>query len=110
MAQPPNVTGDVVLTCTPEKVGDQIVFSYEVTNRGAGDVYVMDAVVGVDPASRSARLEPDNVTIWYGADGYAHLLKGLAPLPTDRSVTVRVIPVAVRLAAGARLARRISLV
>ena len=109
MSQSASPIDDVTLTCTPERIDDRLVFTYEVTNRGAQDVYVMDAVVGIDPASRMPKLEPDNVTIWHGADGFAHLLKGLAPLPTDRNVAVRVIPVAVLLGPRSQMTRRLEL-
>src|SRR6185503_19664629 len=42
-------------------------------------------------------------------NGHAHILKGIAPLPTDRSVMVRIIPLAAKLSAGATLSRQLEI-
>lgn len=109
MSQSNAAADDLVLTCTPEKTDETIVFAYEVTNRGTDTWYVMDAIVGVDPGTRKPRLEPGNVSVWQGADGYAHVLVGWPPVPTDRSVGVRVIPVAIPLAPRETLRRTLEL-
>src|SRR5438552_9263953 len=50
VAQPaPRVT----LQCKPEKSGNELSFSYTVTNEGPGDVYVADAFHRVDPATHT---------------------------------------------------------
>ena len=100
---------NLVLACTPEKTEDRIVLAYEITNRGAETWFIMDAMVGVDPATRQPRLEPDNVTLWQAAAGHANVLVGWPPVPTDRNVGVRAIPVAVRLAPRETLRRRLEL-
>ena len=45
---------NLVLACTPEKTEDRIVLAYEITNRGAETWFIMDAMVGVDPATDSS--------------------------------------------------------
>jgi hypothetical protein len=109
MSQSNATTTDLVLSCTPEKVEDRIVFAYEIANRGTDSWYVMDALVGVDWTTRKARLEPGAATIWQGGDGYAHVLVGLAPVPTDRNIAMRVFPVSVALAPQATLRRKLEL-
>mgnify|MGYP000137019633 CR=1 FL=1 len=109
MAMPPLPPSDIVLTCTPEKVDDRVVLAYAVANNSQAAVYVMDAIVGTDPKTRAPVPNRDQVTIWLGRDSYAHVLNGLALLPTDRNVRVRVIPVALRLEPGATLKRTIEL-
>lgn len=109
MPMPPALQQDVVLTCSPEKADDRIILSYAVTNRGAVAVYVMDATLGPDPVTRAPVLHPGDATIWLGRDNYAHVLNGLALLPTDRDVRVRAIPVSLRLEPGATLSRTIEL-
>lgn len=109
MPLPPAVHQDVVLTCTPEKVDDRIVLAYSLTNRGSIAVYVMDAILGMDSATRTPVLIPGTPTIWLGRDNYAHVLNGLALLPTDHEVRVRVIPVSLRLEPGTSVTRTIEL-
>src|SRR4030095_1251744 len=46
---PPRFT----LQCKPEKSGNELSFSYTVTNEGPGDVYVADALHRVDPATHN---------------------------------------------------------
>ena len=106
-ANPPR-TQDVTLECEPTRVGTKLVFSYKVTNRGNADVYVMDAVAGVD-AARRAVAHRDSAVVYLTRNGHAHVLKGIAALPTDRSVTVRIIPLATRLPAGGVLARSLTI-
>src|SRR5262249_53524836 len=44
-----------------------------------------------------------------GQGGSAHLLKGIPPLPTGRTVTVRIIPLGTKLAPGAQIERKFEL-
>jgi hypothetical protein len=99
-------TANVVLTCRPDRAGNRLVFQYTVSNRGAAEVYVMDALPKVDPATRQATVDRHTAVIWLAADGFAHILKGIAPLPPGgRHVAVRSIPLAARLVAGQALER-----
>lgn len=98
-------TGSVSLSCRPDRAGNRLVFPYTVTNHGRADVYVMDALPKVDPATRQAMVEPNAAVVWLGGDNFAHVLKGIAPLPPGRQVTVRIIPLAAKLAAGGMLER-----
>lgn len=103
-------TGDIQLTCTPEKAGDRIILAYAVANRGAEPIFVMDAHVGIVPGTSEPAFYPGWATIWHGRDNYAHVLNGLAPRPTDRVTIRRIVPAALRLEPGATLSRRIELV
>ncbi len=99
----------ITLTCTPEKQGDTIVFAYTVKNDGRAPAYVSDAETRLDMKARTAEADPNGVTIWRGGEGYAHVLKGVAPWPTDRTTLGRVMPLMVRLAPGAVIARKLVL-
>ena len=101
-------TQDVSLECEPSRIGTKLVFSYRITNHGKTDIYVMDAIPSVD-ASRRAVANHDSAVVYLTRNGHAHVLKGIAALPTDRSVTMRVIPLATRLPAGAVLARDLTI-
>jgi hypothetical protein len=101
-------TGNVGLACRPDRVGNKLVFAYSVTNHGRADVYVMDALPKVDPETRQAGVDPNAAVIWLGADGFAHILRGIAPLPPGRQVTVRIIPLAAKLPPGGVLERALE--
>lgn len=101
-------TANVALSCRPDRAGNRLVFPYTVTNHGAADVYVMDALPMVDPVSGQATVDPNAAVIWLGSDGFAHILKGIAPLPAARQVTVRVIPLAAKLPPGDSLTRSLE--
>ena len=100
---------DVMLECQPTRVGNKLSFPYTATNRSDADIYVMDAVPVVDPSTRQAVANRDSVVVYLMGDGRAHVLKGIPPLPTDRSVTVRIIPLAAKLPPGATLTRQLEI-
>jgi hypothetical protein len=99
---------NVVFACRPDRAGNKLIFPYTITNHGSADVYVMDAVPTVDPATRQAVVDRHAVVIWLGADGFAHILKGIPPLPEDRDLYGHVIPLAARLAPEATLERSLE--
>jgi hypothetical protein len=99
---------DVTLECKPTRIGTKLSFPYTVMNRSEADIYVMDAVASVDPSSKTAVANRDSVVIYVMSDGRAHVLKGIAPLPTDRRVTVRIIPFATKLPPGETLTRQLD--
>lgn len=107
---PPSQPANVTLACRPDRAGNKLLFPYSVTNQGAADVYVMDAVPLPDPAARRVVIDPHSVVIWLGGDGFAHVLKGIAPLPPDRDVYGSVIPLAAKLPPGATLQRVLEVV
>ena len=49
-----NTIHNVTLTGHPEFLPDKLLMRYDVTNRGATDVYVVDGVPAVDQSSRKA--------------------------------------------------------
>ena len=73
---------DVTLECQPTRIGTQLSFIYEITNHSGADLYVMDAVPSVDPSARKAVADRESVVVYLMGDGHAHVLKGIAPLPT----------------------------
>jgi hypothetical protein len=101
--------GDVTLSCQPAREGDALVFPYRIQNGGAADLYVFTALPERDPATGAFRLNHDTAYVALGADGFAHVLRGIAPLPPDSDVTVRLIPLAARVAPGAALDQKLTL-
>ena len=100
---------DVTLECQPTRVGAKLSFPYTITNRSQADIYVMDAVPSVDSSTRQAVANRDSVVVYLLGDGRAHVLKGIALLPTDRTVTVRIIPFAAKLPPGETLSRQLDI-
>ncbi|MBV9783022.1 MAG: hypothetical protein JO264_04310, partial [Acidisphaera sp.] len=96
---------DVVLACQPNREAGSFVFPYSVTNNGPADIYVFDALPGIDPATRQTRIDANSVTVSLAGDGFVHVLKGLPPPPTDRDVAVRLVPLAAKLPPGQTLKR-----
>lgn len=104
-----DVRDGITLTCSPEKQGETIVFSYSIANGGRGEAFVSDAGTRIDPAARTASADPDAVSVWLSPDRFATVLKGVAPLPEERDVPGVVMPLMVRLAPGARIERSLKL-
>jgi hypothetical protein len=104
---PPQAAG-VTLSCRPDRAGNRLIFPYTLENHGPADVYVMDAVVVPDRTSGRPMLDRNAPVIWLGGDGFARVLQGIAALPPDRDVDVRVIPLAARLPPGDALERRLE--
>jgi hypothetical protein len=98
----------VTLDCQPTREGDTLVFPYTITNSSGGDIYVLDALAEMDPATGQARVNLNSAVIARGEDGFAHILRGIAPLPPDRDVSVRIIPLATRVPKGGALERRLT--
>ncbi|MGE3743264.1 MAG: hypothetical protein AB7I59_27605 [Geminicoccaceae bacterium] len=99
----------VTLTCQPGREGEVLVFPYTVINNSGGDIYVLDAVPELDPESGAPRVNLNTAVVARGEDGFAHILRGIAPLPRDRSVAMRVIPLGTRVPQGGTLERRFTL-
>jgi hypothetical protein len=108
MAQAPQQPAGVALACRPDRAGNKLLFPYTVTNHGTGEVYVMDALPGADAATRQATIDRHAAVIWLGADDFAHVLRGIPPLPEDRDILGHVIPLAARLPPGGTLQRTLE--
>ena len=97
----------VRLTCQPNKEGKHLVFPYQVENAGSADIFVMEALPSIDPASGKARANEHGCTVQLGPGDNAILGKYLAPLPTDRRIALPVIPLARRVAPGETISSRL---
>lgn len=99
----------VSLSCQPGREGETLVFPYTVINNSGGDIYVLDAIPELDPESGAPRVNLNTAVVARGEDGFAHILRGIAPLPKDRSVSMRVIPLGTKVAQGGTLERRFTI-
>jgi hypothetical protein len=99
----------VTFACQPDRAGNRLVFPYVVTNGSSEDVYVMDATPSLDMQDHVWRADPNAVVAWLGAGDFAHIMKGIAPLPRDKRVWQRVIPLAAKVSPGESLQRRLEI-
>lgn len=69
--QHPALSGAAVprLTCSPGKSGNTLAFPYTVENTGPDELFVMDALPAIDPASRSAVANEHASVVICGSDG-----------------------------------------
>jgi len=107
MATVPTTT-DLKLSCRPGKEGHKLVFDYSLHNLGQSDVYVMHAVPSIDPATKAPRADDKAVCVILNAEGDVIIGKFVPPVPANRRVAVPVMPLALRLAAGDMLERRLE--
>jgi len=105
----PAAVASLRLSCRPGKAGNRLSFPYTIQNLGPTDVYVMNAMPGIDPATREARANDQAAVVILGADGNVVVGKFIAPLPTDRRIAVPVIPLARHLPAGGSLDQRLEI-
>ena len=99
----------ITIACTPSREGDTILFKYTLANAGREAVFAADAGTVTDAQAGTAAADPSVVTVWRAQDGYAHVLKGVAPLPEAFDVPGRVMPLMARLGPGERIERTLVL-
>ena len=90
----------VILTCRSEFLPDKLRMRYTVANRGSEDIYLLDVYPGGDPESKKAAGDYNSVYACLKDSDVAYLLKGIPPLPKDRLVYVRIMPLGAKLAPG----------
>ena len=100
-----HITQDVVLACRQEFFPDKLRIHYTVTNHGSTDIYLLDVYPGGDLQSRKAAADYNAVYACLKDNNTAYLLKGIPPLPADRMVLVRIMPLGTKLAPGQSIER-----
>ena len=96
---------DVSLSCSPARVASKLQFGYTVENRSPADIYVLDLQPAVTPDNRTAYADVNAAYVSWTPDNRAFVLKGIAPLPADRTVTTRVMPLGTKVPPGGSLER-----
>ncbi|MDB4934041.1 MAG: hypothetical protein JWP87_1013, partial [Labilithrix sp.] len=106
---PGHAAGDLALQCALRPIADGLEITYTAKNAGSDDAYLLDlsSTPRADRSDVDVEVRPIYLT-WLGGTA-AHLGQGVAPLPADRQVAVRVIPLANRLARGASITRTVRL-
>jgi hypothetical protein len=100
-----NIAKDTVLECRQELFPGKLQMHYTVTNRGSKDIYLLDVYPAGDPKSRKAVADYNSVYACLKDSNVAYLLKGIPPLPADRMVLVRIMPLGAKIAPGQSIER-----
>jgi len=100
---------DLVLTCRPGKTDGSLRFLYTLENRGTAEVFVMDALPSIDPATGEGRAKQQAAVVILDGQLDAVVGKFAAPPPTERRVAVLVVPLARRLSPGGKLEGQLTI-
>jgi hypothetical protein len=100
-----HIVQDVVLTCCHKFFSDKLQMHYTVTNHSSKDIYLVDVYPGDDPKSGKAAADYNAVYACLKNGNAVYLLRGIAPLPADRHVYVRIMPLGEKLAPGQSIER-----
>lgn len=87
----------------------EITIKYTVTNTSGKDIYILDAYPAVDQATRTGYADLKSFYLSFHEPGTAFVLKGIPPLPSDKSVSVRVMPVGTKLGQTEKVSRELVL-
>jgi hypothetical protein len=105
---PGHAADHLALQCALRASGDGLELTYTARNTGTDDAYLLDLTSRPRDHSNFDVEVRASYLAWLGGT-VAHLGQGIAPLPPDRTVGVRVIPLANRLAPGASVTRTLRL-
>jgi len=76
---------------------------YTLQNASGQDVYVLNGQVVVDRASRTASVSTTRYSLFASGPDEATVVVGVPRLPVKKTVTQRIVPLGIKLAAGATL-------
>lgn len=97
---------DVSLTAQPALSSSELRVRYTIANKSAGDIYVLDAR-RVRGANGQPAVATDLCSVFKNDEDDGEVLVGIAPLPANKMVAVRIMPVATKLAPGASQTREL---
>jgi hypothetical protein len=97
---------DVSLSAQHVLSSSELRIRYTIANKSKGDIYVLDAR-RVRGANGQPAVAADLSSLVKNDAGDAEVLVGIAPLPDNKLVAVRIMPVATKLAPGASQTREL---
>lgn len=100
-----SVTQDIFLTCRAEVEEKILRVSYTLQTKRIKEIYVLDVFPAVNQEERTAYADYQSVLVSSKDGGVANLLKGIPPLPRDKTVAVRVMPLGTKLSQGGSVER-----
>lgn len=99
---------DVSLSAQSTITAHEIRIKYSVSNGSGGDVYVLDGLPARRPETRMPYVPAGAYSLFLGEPDDAIILVGVPPLPRNKLVSVRVMPLATKLPPGATLAQELA--
>ncbi len=106
-ARTPPPAGWVRLQCRPGKVGNELVFPYELANVGPAPLLVMDAWPREGGAEGGRSADPQVAQVTLRADGIVAVGKYVPALPEATRLTVHLLPLCMVLKPGESLEREL---
>jgi hypothetical protein len=88
---------DVALTCQIDRSEDKFSLKYTVKNNGKNEIYVLDSYPAYDSDTEKRFAESKSFYLSLREPNTAYLLRGIPPLPEDKLVTVRIMPLGTKL-------------
>ena len=98
-----------LFTVAPEFQKDRLKVHYTVSNQGSVDLYVLDVLPGYDTEAKKPVANYKDVYVGARPGCQALILRGIPPLPADRMVAVRLIPLGTKVPPGGQLERTVEL-
>jgi hypothetical protein len=98
-------TSDVSLTAKATWSATELRVSYTIANGAEEPIYVLDGTRTRAPATGQPGVATDDYSLFPSSPGEALMLVGIAPLPPNKLVAVRIMPVATKLDPGGTLSR-----
>lgn len=100
---------DVTVSCQIQMADNKLQLKYSVQNQSENDIYLLDAYPAVNPESREAFADVDSFYLALREPATAFLLKGIPPLPANRTVTVRVMPLGTKMEPKQKIERKLEI-
>jgi hypothetical protein len=98
------VLRDISLSSSAEVLPDALRIRYAVHNKGRDDIYLLDRLAAAPADKTGAGL----YVCWRGRSTVL-VLRGIAPLPTNRDVKVRIVPLGTLVQPGRKAERELLL-
>jgi hypothetical protein len=99
---------DVILKCKITPSEDKITLTYSVENQSGKDIYLLDAHPRYDEESKK-RVADYKSFYLSSHDSSGFLLKGIPPLPEDKMVAMRIMPLGTKITSKQKIERTLEL-
>lgn len=100
---------DVILSCEINRSEEKLEVKYTVKNSSGNDIYVLDSYPSFNQETKERFAESKSFYACYKNPATVYMLKGIPPLPADKTVSMRVMPLGTKLAPQANLERTLEI-
>ena len=99
---------DVSLSAQLTESATELRVRYTIKNSSAEDIFVLDGMRARGAGEGETVVDTSSYSLFPSGTGDATILVGIPPLPANKLVAVRIMPVATKLAPGASLSRELK--